>query len=108
MTHQDDLAKFKASMKIGYLEWHDGIGYDLDSLSRLTGEDLRAAENLLIARNLADWRDVEALDQIGSPRSVAELSKGVRSNDLWVRAAALKRLMIRGALSNEAIDAALV
>jgi hypothetical protein len=35
------LDKFLQSMKIGYVEWHDGIGYDLEALGELRGEELR-------------------------------------------------------------------
>jgi hypothetical protein len=104
----DALARFSSSMNLSYEDWHDGVGYDLDALSRLEGDDLRAAEDLLIARNLADVRDVQALDRIGSERAIAELMKGVSSSDLAVRGEVLLRLKIRGLLSDEQVDQALV
>ncbi len=108
MGKSDAFGRFANSMKIGYEEWHDGSGYDLEALALLEGDDLRAAEDLLVARNLADWRDVEALDRIGSERAIAELIKGIESADLSVRGEALLRLMVRRALSDEQIDVALV
>jgi hypothetical protein len=108
MKSSDDLATFKQSMEIGYYEWHDGIGYDLDVLSRLKGDELQVAEDLLVARNLADWRDVEALDRIGSERALAELSRGLDSRDLSVRGEVLSCLINRGMLSDEQIDDAMV
>ena len=108
MTERADLSRFVSSMNISYAQWRDGEGYDLEALSQLQGDDLRAAEDLLVARKLADWRDVEALDRIGSERAIAELMKGIESNDFTVRGEALVRLMIRRLLSDAQIDEAIV
>ena len=102
------LRCFVESMDITYVRWHDGTPYDLDALSLLKGDELRRAEDLLVARNLADWRDVQALDRIGSERAVAELFKGISSADFAVRGEALMRLKIRHLLSDEQIDRAVV
>jgi hypothetical protein len=32
--------KFRRSMSIGYMEWHEGIGYDLVALAALPPEEL--------------------------------------------------------------------
>lgn len=72
-------------MIIGYAEWHDGIGYDLAALAALSPEERRAAEDLVVARHAVDWRDIEALDQIGSDRALRELARAVRAKSLDIR-----------------------
>jgi hypothetical protein len=96
--------RFKASMNIGYIEWHDGIGYDLDALRELGPEEVVLAETLVIERSLRDWRDIEALDCIGTERSLAELKKALASQSLEVRLAAVERLVIRGLLSSSEFE----
>jgi len=94
------LEKFRRSMAIGYMEWHDGIGYDLDALAALPPEDRQTAEDLLVARRAADWRDIEALDRLGSPRALLELEKALRAKSIDVRtlrgprALSLRRIIV--------------
>jgi len=108
MAEDNGLRRFANSMNITYVQWRDGDSYDLDVLSQLEGVDLRAAEDMLIARNLADWRDVEALDRIGSERAIAEIKNAIESTNFDVRGEALVRLMIRGLVSDAQIDTAIV
>jgi len=49
-------------MEMNYEKWHDGIGYDLDALEKMTPEELKSVETMLKGRS--DWRDVEALAEI--------------------------------------------
>ncbi|MBN1998898.1 hypothetical protein JW935_15165 [candidate division KSB1 bacterium] len=55
--------RFLDSMKIGFDQWHDGTGYDLETLGRLGPEERASIEELLIGnlKQAGDWRDVEAL-----------------------------------------------
>jgi hypothetical protein len=62
------LERFRKSMTIDYEKWHDGIGYDLDALNEATPEERDAITNMLISRDL-DWRDVEALASLDTPRA---------------------------------------
>jgi hypothetical protein len=96
--------KFRRSMIIGYVEWHDGIGYDLDAFDALPPEDRLAAEDLVVARHAADWRDVEALDHIGSERTLRELEKAVRTKSLDTRIEAAQRLAKRTLLNESEIE----
>jgi hypothetical protein len=58
-----------------YERWHDGIGYDLEALAQFSAEERVEIEEWLIRRD-AEWRDLEALAALGTPRAMAE----VRSN----------------------------
>lgn len=100
--------KFRRSMNIGYDEWHDGIGYDLDALDAMPPEDRLPAEDLVIARHAADWRDVEALDYIGSERSLHELEKAAHAKSLDVRIEAAQRLARRNLLNESSIEELIV
>jgi hypothetical protein len=98
------LDKFKQSMHIGYEQWHEGIGYDMEALAALSPEELRLAEELVVARQLADWRDIEALDQIGSERALAELVRALDLPNLDVSIEAARRLKVRGLLREVEIE----
>jgi hypothetical protein len=72
---QSAVERFRESMKIDYEKWHDGIGYDLDILKTATPEELVQIEELLVSGEVADWRDVQALATLNSPRAKALLRK---------------------------------
>ena len=100
--------KFRQSMSIGYAEWHDGIGYDLDAISALPPEERLRAEDMVVNRRVADWRDIEALDHFGSDRALAEMAKAMRAKSLDVRIEAAQRLARRGALKESEIEQVIV
>lgn len=95
-------------MNIGYMEWHDGIGYDLDAFDALPSEERLAAEDLVVARHAVDWRDVEALDHIGSEPALRELAKAVRAKSLEIRIEAALRLANRKLLNECDVEAIIV
>jgi len=86
------LEKFLRSMKIGYTEWHDGTGYDLRALRELSGEEVKRVENLLVSRKDQDWRDVEALAVLNTPRAIEALKECLRSKNIDVRLFAVRYL----------------
>jgi hypothetical protein len=86
------LERFHKSMRIGYLEWHDGIGYDLDALTQMSQYDLKTIETLMISRKDQDWRDVEALAALSTNRSVAALQECLHSHNNEVKLFAVKFL----------------
>jgi hypothetical protein len=79
--------RFRASMRIDYEKWHDGIGYDLDIIRNATPQELAEIEGLLAGRPVSDWRDVEALAAIDSPQARNLLLKTLRHPDHQVRTA---------------------
>jgi hypothetical protein len=86
------LQRFHQSMRIGYLEWHEAIGYDLDALTQMSPYDLKTIEALLISRKDQDWRDVEALAALNTPRTIAALQECLHSNNNDVKLFAVKFL----------------
>ena len=90
------MEKFLKSMQIGFIEWHDGIGYDLDALKELDAQELKQVESLLISRKDGDWRDVEALAALKTPRAIEALKDCLQSRNLDARLFAVRYLKEMG------------
>jgi hypothetical protein len=74
--------------------WHDGIGYDLDTLDKLSDAEKKMVEQALIANSPRDWRDIEALARIDSPRAQKEVKAALKSHDNQVRQEAMRQLEV--------------
>jgi hypothetical protein len=79
-------------MNIGFIEWHDGIGYDLDALNEMNGKELKQVESLILSSREKDWRDVEALAALNTPFTVQALKDCLNSNNFDVRLFAVRFL----------------
>jgi hypothetical protein len=84
--------KFLASMTMTFDMWHDGLGYDLDTLKSLPDDEKEAIEKVLIDHRPRDWRDVEALGVIGSVRAKKEIESALTSSDPEVRREAQRQI----------------
>lgn len=73
------LDRFKASLKIDYEKWHDGIGYDLDAIREGSPEERRQMEELILESGGRDWRDIEALAVLDTPRARERLRRAAAS-----------------------------
>jgi hypothetical protein len=103
-----EYQRFLGSMAPSQAAWHDGTGYDLEALAALGPVERHLAEDLLVARSRSDWRDIEALDALGSERALAALRGALGSENLEVRIAAAKRLAARGLVTPAELEALLV
>ena len=65
-------------MEIDYQRWKDGVGYDLGVLRSATPRERDEIERLLLARGVRDWRDVEALAALDTPRARESLRETLR------------------------------
>ena len=83
------LERFLASMVMDFDKWHDGTGYDIALLDLMSQEERARAEDALIRRSPRDWRDIEALARIGSPRARQEVDAALTSTDNHVRREAM-------------------
>jgi hypothetical protein len=81
-----------ASTDIDYEKWHEGIGYDLDALAALDGDERAEAERWLLARAGNDWRDLEGLLALGSPAARDAVIDQLRHGKLAQRLHAARRL----------------
>jgi signal transduction histidine kinase len=98
------LQRFISSMSIDYEKWHDGIGYDLDALAEIKehgGADLQTVEQMLCARAMQDWRDVEALVALDTPRARAAIHQALESGDRVTRVHAAEALHQAREMSDE-------
>lgn len=86
------MTRFIKSMKIGYIEWHDGIGYDLEALKDFSPSELDYIEALLLSRKNEDWRDVEALAALRTPAAIQALKDCLESPNLDCRLFAVRFL----------------
>ena len=85
------IARFERSLFIGYEQWHDGVGYDVQALRELTGEQRRGIEARLIPPD--GWRDVEALAvlaSLGSDSARTELRRVAAAGSSEVRLAVIR------------------
>jgi hypothetical protein len=81
------LQRFEASMKIGFEEWHDGIGYDIEAIRIASQAERDAIEQVLINHNPRDWRDIEALSEINTKCAREAIKKAIRDPNPVVRVA---------------------
>jgi hypothetical protein len=89
---------FVKSMEMDDGKWRDGVGYDLDALSKLTPEERNSAALMLVARLGAtgDWRELEALARIGTPLARRAVRRARETGPLQTRLHALRELMAAG------------
>ena len=81
------LQRFKASMKIGFEEWHDGIGYDIEALRMASQGERDAIEQILINHSPRDWRDIEALAEINTKYAREAIKEAMKDPNPVVRVA---------------------
>lgn len=79
--------RFRESMVMNHERWHDGTGYDLSLLEEATPEEFRQIEDLLLAGGIRDWRDVEALAALDTPRARERLRETLVAGDEELRLA---------------------
>jgi len=72
--------RFERSLQMDFDKWHDGIGYDLDAIRDASAEERAAIEDLLLRRGVGDWRDVQALAALNSPRARDALRTAMASH----------------------------
>lgn len=73
---------FLASMNVSYEQWHDGIGYDLDALAKVTEDERRYVADMLLQRvrgREAEWRDIDALDALNLPEARPVLERALQT-----------------------------
>lgn len=89
------FGRFLKSMTIGLEEWREGTGYDLSALHEMTPDERTAIEDGLIAHlaDPGDWRDVEALAALATPRALAAVQKARKHADRQVREHAIEHVL---------------
>ena len=85
------FGQFERSMEIDYNKWHDGEGYEIGLIAGMDDGERAQLEALLIARleRGGDWRDVEALAELETPRAREAVKKARKHTNNDVRNFAL-------------------
>jgi len=65
--------RFKSSMNIDYDKWKEGEPYDIAALSEITPEERDQLTDEICANSTLDWRDVEALRTLATPRALKRI-----------------------------------
>jgi hypothetical protein len=63
------LQRFLSSMVMDVDKWRDGIGYDMKAIDAASPDERAEIEKVLLARGASDWRDIEALARLKSPKA---------------------------------------
>lgn len=75
------VGRFMASMEGSFDQWHDGTGYDIALLKSAAPDELAQIESVLLSRGVDDWRDVEALAALDSPRARVRLREALKDGN---------------------------
>lgn len=62
--------RFKRSMVIDYDAWREGTPYDIAALAELSDEEREMLTAELCEKSSLDWRDVEALRALATPKAL--------------------------------------
>jgi hypothetical protein len=81
------LQRFEVSMKIGFEEWHDGIGYDMEAIRIASQAERDEIEQIIINHSPRDWRDIEALSEINTKCAHETIKEAITDLDPVVRVA---------------------
>jgi hypothetical protein len=96
MTHTEAHQRFHASKTVGFDEWHDGEGYDLDAYAAMSAEDREAEAARIRGLSNPDWRDLEVLRIHGGRESIEHLRHLLLHPSIDTRAHALGELIDGG------------
>ena len=91
-----------------YAKWHDGVGYDLDVLRKLSIDEKEKVEDVLITHGVRDWRDIEALAEIGSEKALSAIKSALQSDKYEVRIKAIESLSEKKVVGEKEIETVLV
>lgn len=86
----DAVRRFEQSMIMDFDSWHDGTGYDLEAVASATPDERERITALLLARDVTDWRDVEALAALSTPEADQRLERALRRGSLSLRLSILR------------------
>lgn len=97
-------AQFESSKNIGYEQWHDGVGYDMDAFAAMSPADRAAEAEIAMAKSDPDWRDLDVVAAHGTPECYAHLRDLLLHESIETRAHALGRLIDAGQTPGSVAD----
>ena len=79
------FGRFVKSMDIDYDKWREGEGYDIGLLAQASESDREEIERKLLQNTPFNWRDIEALAVIDSPKARAAIMNAFLQADTETR-----------------------
>ena len=77
-------------MNIDYEKWRDGISYDLEALAEANKEEREQIERILVNKDSTDWRDIEALAILDTPKARSTILRALVGDKNEVNMAVLR------------------
>jgi hypothetical protein len=77
-------------MQVDYEKWHDGVGYDLSAIDRMTVGEKKIAIRTLLERRPTTWRDLEAMNHFNTDETRRALNLALKDPAIDVRIAAAR------------------
>lgn len=74
-TPSPAYTRFKQSMIIDYGKWRDGEPYDIAALADVSDDERNILSDEICEKSSLDWRDVEALRALGTPKAIARVAR---------------------------------
>lgn len=71
--------RFKRSMMIDYEAWREGTPYDVPALAEISDEERDLLTEEICEKGSLDWRDVEALRALATPKALKRLGKAAQT-----------------------------
>ena len=96
MQHSEAYERFQSSRNIGYDQWHDGVGYDLDAFAAMPPQGRDEEARRVRESADPDWRDLELLGAHGGSESIEHLRHLLTHPSIDTRAHALDVLIDGG------------
>lgn len=81
------VERFKQGMAMDQEKWREGASYDLSMIASASPEERVALEQFMAPRSIDDWRDVEALAAIDTPRTRELLRAALKHSNHQIRTA---------------------
>jgi len=104
MADSEFFQQFQKSRNIGYEQWHDGVGYDLEAFAAMSPEEKESVLSELRSKATLDWRDMEVLALDENRASFDKLRDVLASGSIDERASALRSLIDMGKLAESVCD----
>ncbi len=81
------LDAFRSSMEMDYEKWREGTGFAIELIPEATADERATIESILIHRRPYDWRTIQALAALDTPKARTALISAMQDGDAAVRMA---------------------
>lgn len=104
MSQTDAYTRFLSSKNIGYEQWHDGVGYDMEAFAAMTPAEQDREVLIALEKDNPDWRDMDVLAAKNDHACFERLRDLLLHPSIETRGHALSRLIESGRTSGSVPD----